>query len=90
MTESLLQLAIEWSTIHVGLVRNIFSLDYDLYGDLFPRSWIKNICNFAHDYRISIPTSSTQIDLHRKGYLFIMEKFFHSGFMSIKLGNMNQ
>ena len=52
MTGYLLQLAIEWSTIHVGIGRNILSPDYDLYNNLITWPWINNICNFSHDYEI--------------------------------------
>ena len=90
MIGSLLLLSIEWSTMHVGIVRNMFSVDYDLYSNLLPRSWIKNIWNFAHEYRTSLPTSPTQLDLHREGDLFLMEQFTRSGFTPIQLKKLNR
>ena len=80
MTGSLLRSAIEWRTIHVGIGRKFFSLDYDLYGNLLPQLWIRNIWNFGQEYGISLPTQPTQLDLHREGELFLMENFSHSRF----------
>ena len=79
MTGYLLLWAIEWINIHVGIGRNIFSLYYYLYRDLLPRSWIKNIWNFAHEYGTSLPTSYTQLGLHIEGDLFLMEKNVTTG-----------
>ena len=84
MTGNLLRSEIEWSTIHVGIGRGIFYLDYDLYVNILSRSWIKNLWNFAHEYGIYLPTSPSQLYLNREGDLFIMEKFYHSGFPLIQ------
>ena len=70
--------------------RNISSLDYELYGDLLHRSWIKNLWNFSHGYGIYLPTSPTQIDLHIEGYLFPMKQLSHSGFMLRQLKKLNR
>ena len=90
ITGSILQVSIEWSNIHVGIGRNIYSLDYELYGDLLHRSWIKNLWNFSHGYGIYLPTSPTQIDLHIEGYLFPMKQLSHSGFMLRQLKKLNR
>ena len=90
MTGSLLRPAIECSTIYVGIGRNIFSLGYDLYRNIIPQSCIKNIWSFAHNYGISLPTSPTQLDLHREGKLFIMEQFTHRRFTPRQLKKLNR
>ena len=68
----------------------MFSPDYDLYSNLLPWSWIKNLCNFTHEYGISLPISPTQIDLQRECNLFLMEKFAHIGLMPRQLSNLNR
>ena len=90
MTGSLFWLKIECIAIHVGIGRNILSLDYDLYGDLIPWYWIKNLWNLSHEYAISLPTSPTQLGLHREVDLFLMEQFTHSGFTFIQLNKLNR
>ena len=90
MAGSLLRVEIEWRTIHVGTGRNMFYLEYDLYVNILPWSWIKNLWNFVHEYGIYLPTSPTQIDLDREGDLFIMEQLSHSGFTPIKLRKLSQ
>ena len=89
MTGNIIRSEIDWSTIHVGIWRKDISLDYDLYGNIIPRSWIKNIWNFAHEYEISLPNSPTQIDIHREGDLFLMEQFSHRGFTPRQLEKLN-
>ena len=43
ITGPLLQSALEWATIHVGLPGHLFDHNYKLYGDLLPRSFIKTL-----------------------------------------------
>ena len=90
MTGSLLQLAIEWRTIHVSIGRRSLSLVHDLYGDLLPWSSIKNISKFVHNYGIYLLTSTTQLDLHKEGDIFLMEQFTRSGFTPRKLKDLNR
>ena len=70
--------------------RKVFSLNYDLYVNLIPQSWINNIWKFAHEYGISLLTSPTKLDLHIEGDLVLMEQFSHSGFTPIQLKNLKQ
>ena len=90
MTGSLLWSSIEWSTIHVGIGRKKLSLDYDIYGNLPPRSCIKHIWNFTKEYGISLPTSPTHLELNIEGDLLHMEKFPHSELTPKQLNKLNQ
>ena len=66
-----------------------FFFDYDLHGIFLPWSWINNICNFAHEYGISLPNLTTQLDLYREGDLFLMEQLSYIGFTPTQLKKLN-
>ena len=77
-TGSLLRLALEWSSIHVGIGRNLFSLDFKLFGHLLPQSWIKSLWQFASEYNIHIPAQEEHLELRREGDSLLTEMFAHS------------
>ena len=76
--------------IHIGIGRNIFSLDYDLYGDLLPHTWVKNVWAFASKHDITLPSPSSLLDLHRQGDVFLMEEFANAGFTMTDLKKLNR
>ena len=90
MTGSLLRSALEWSSIHVGIGQNIFSLDFGLYGHLLPQSWIKTLWQFASEYKITLPSSEKNLQLHRRGDIYLMEEYAHKGLRISELRAINK
>ena len=76
--------------IHIGIGCNIFLLDYELYGDLLPHTWVKNVWAFASKYDITLPSTTSVLDLHRQGDVFLMEEFANSGFSMTDLKKLNR
>ncbi len=74
ITGDLLRTSIEAAKIEIGIGRNIFLLDYDLYGCLLTDCWIKHVWEFAFNNNIQIHDNTTkQLELQRENDLFIME-----------------
>jgi hypothetical protein len=73
LTDSLIQSSLERSTIHVGVERNLLSLDYDLHQDLLSRSWINILWWFAWEYRISLPSTDNKFLFKRGVDVILME-----------------
>ena len=88
MTGKLLQSAIEWSSLLVGVHSNdtnLFDLDFSLYGHLLPPSWVKSLWQFAWEYSITLPIHHTLPNLQRDGDSFLTEQFATSGFKKEQL-----
>ena len=59
ITGQLLRAAVEWAQIHLGQSTNIFSIDYDRFEKLLPRSFIKTLWEYCWENKISIRRVST-------------------------------
>lgn len=82
VTGTLLRAAVEWSAIHVGSGRPFLSLDYKVFGELLPQSWIKHVWQFSQTYGIRLPVYQTQLPTHRVHDVFLMEQFAAAGVTS--------
>ena len=75
MTGSLLWSTLEWAQIHIGIDQNLFSLDYEKYKHLLPKSFIKTAWEFASLYNIQLSTNIPSLSQHREGDQFLMQAF---------------
>lgn len=79
LTGELLRTSIEAAQIEIGVGRNIFLLDYDLYECLLTDCWIKHVWAFAFHNNITIHDNTTQtLDLQRENDLYLMEIIIES------------
>ena len=66
----------EWALIHIGIGNcSLFNIDYDLFGHLLPRTWIRSLWQFVHEYRIKLPSYEDIITARRDNDKFLMEEF---------------
>ena len=75
ITGQLLQAAVEWAQIHLGHSTNLFSIDYDRFGKLLPRSFIKTLWEYCWENNISMLIPTPNLGQHRAGDQFLMESF---------------
>lgn len=75
MTGDLLRSSMEYATLEIGVGRNLFSLDFDLYQHLLTECWIKHLWQFCSTNSIHIKnricSKSTNITwkfVHVKGH----------------------
>ena len=91
ITGHIIRTNIEMCKLHLGIGRNIFSLDYHKYSILLPDCWIKHTWKFAFDNNILIHDNVTdQIPLTRENDIFLMEAFVNEGFSGINLVRINR
>jgi hypothetical protein len=91
MTDELLQTSIEAAKVEVGIGRNLFQLDYDLYEPIVTDCWVKATWQFAHEHQIDIKDSTTKnLHLHRENDVFLMEIFAHQGYSKETLKKINR
>ena len=64
ITGTLLRSALEWATIHIGLSGNLFEHDYNRYGDLLPRSFIKTLWEFMYFHNVKLPQVHPDLEHH--------------------------
>ena len=91
ITGKLIKVSLETCILEVGIGRNLFQLDFDKFGHLLTKSWIKSIWEFAQDHNIEIIDRSTSFpSLQRENDVFLMEVFQHEGFTTTELHKINQ
>ena len=56
---NLIRCSIEASLVEIGIGRNLFELNYDLYSHLLTDCWIKNIWKYSHEHNIIIKEHTT-------------------------------
>ena len=71
--------------MHVGLGRNAFSLNYDIFRRLLPISWVKYILCFVQNYGIILPTNNKELGVKHDRDILLMKEFGHSNFSLSKL-----
>ena len=88
---NLLRCSIEAASIEIGIGRNLFELNYDLYSHLLTDCWIKNIWKYSHEHNIVIKENTTiKPFLRRENDLFLMELFTDHGFTKTELQHINR
>ena len=81
----------EWAIIHVGIGDiNFFDIDYNAYGQLLPRTWIRSLWQFVHEYKIHLPEYEYKIKKKRDGDKFLMQAFHQAGYSKKKLLQLNR
>ena len=74
ITGNLIRTSIEAAKIELGIGRNIFDLNYDLYNHMLTDCWIKHIWKFAHQNKIIIEDEITKdMPLLRENDVYLME-----------------
>jgi predicted lipid carrier protein YhbT len=90
MMGELLRNTIEAAKVEIGVGRNIFSLDFDLYKHILTDSWIKSTWQFAQENGIDIIDKITRnLYLHRHNDVFLMEIIANHGFNKPDLQKIN-
>ena len=84
ITGNLLRAALEWATIHIGLPGNLFDHDYDTYGHLLPRSFIRTLWEFTSTHNIKVPRVHPELEHHRERDRYLMHDFVLSNTVSKK------
>ena len=76
--------------IHLGIGnKNLFDVDFNFFGHLLPRTWIKSLWQFAHKYQITMPTYEYNLASRRENDKFLMEEFQWAGFGPKQLLKLN-
>ena len=87
----LIRCSIEAALVEIGIGRNLFTLDFNLYKPLLTDCWIKHIWKYAHDNSITIKENiTTKPYLRREHDLFLMEIFAEHGFSEKELHHINR
>ena len=75
ITGELLRATIEGTKLHIGIGKNLFSLDFIRLNRLAPSSLVKHIWYFSHKYNIQIQEeTTTDLSLRRQNDRYIMEE----------------
>ena len=91
MSRPLLRANFEWAMIHVGIgEKSLFDINYNDFGHLLPRTWIKSLWEFVHIYKVKMPTYDFLLKQRRDGDLFLMESFHQTGFSKKQLIKLNR
>ena len=91
MTGELLRCSIEMAKVEVGIGRNIFELDFNLYGHLCTDGIIKHIWRFAFENDIIIKDNVTpDLSLRRNNDVYLMEQFIYEDFTDTELQHINR
>ena len=91
MTGDLLRCSIEAAKVEVGVGRNIFELNYDLFGPLCSDSIVKFIWKFAYEHNIRINDNVTpNLQLKRRHDVFLMEQIAYEDFTPSELQHINR
>ena len=91
LTGELFQCSIEAAKVEVGIGRNLFGLDFNIYGGLCTDGIIKFIWEFAYSHRIGIEDNVTpNLTLQREGDLFLMEQIAEEDFSPSELQHINR
>ena len=71
----------EWALIHIGIGNcSLFDINYDHFGHLLPRTWIRSLWQFVHEYQIKLPSYEHILTERRDNDKFLMEEFQRAGF----------
>ena len=77
--------------IHVGIGdTSLFDLDYNVYGYLLPKTWIRSLWEFVDEYKIKLPTYEHGIKKKRDGDEFLMDAFHRAGYSKKRLSKLNR
>jgi hypothetical protein len=91
MMDELLQTSIEAAKVEIGVGRNLFQLDFELYSPIATDCWIKSTWQFAYEHNIEIKDNSTRnLQLHRENDIFLMEIFANHGYKKETLWKINR
>ena len=76
ITGDLLRCSIEAAKVELGIGRNLFELNFDIFGPLCTTSAVKFIWQFAYEHRIIIKDNVTNnLSLRRRRDVYLMEQF---------------
>ena len=91
ITGQLLRTSLEYAQLKIGIGRNLFSLDYEMYHPLLTSSWIKSLWQFCHEQSINLTNTYTpNIPLQQDNNVFLMEIFANHGFTKGQLERINR
>ena len=91
MTGELLRCSIEMAKVEVGVGRNIFELDFNLFGHLCTEGIVKHIWKFSFDNGITIKDNVTpNLQLQRDNDVFLMEQIVYEDFTDTELQHINR
>ena len=90
MMGELLRTSIEAAKIEIGIGRDLFGLDYQVYQALLTPCWIKDVWKYARENNITIYDYTTgNMDTSRENDLFLMEIITNEGFTRSELKRIN-
>jgi hypothetical protein len=90
MTGELLRTSVEAAKVEIGVGRDLFSLDYNLYHHLLTDSWVKSTWQFVQQHQIMLLDKVTKnLHLHRHNDVFIMEIIANHGFTKSEMKKIN-
>jgi hypothetical protein len=84
-----LRASMELHTIELGLPGNLLRQDYDTFGHLLTKSWLKHLWEFCSDSNIQIETSTPKLTISRLHDEFLMPKFAAYGYRDEQLYHLN-
>ena len=90
MTGDLLRVTLEHAKLEIGVGRNLFSLNFDLYKHIMTDSWIKQLWQFCHEKGVLLTENMTpNLPLRRESDVFLMEIICNHGFTPLQLKRIN-
>ncbi len=90
MTGELLHTSLEAAKVEIGVARDLFSLDYNLYHHLLTNLWIKSTWQSSQQHQIEIIDKVTKnLTLHRHNDIFIMAIIANHGFTKSEMKKIN-
>ena len=91
MSRPLLRSNMEWAMIHIGIGNcSLFDINYDHFGHLLLRTWIRSLWQFVHEYKIRMPSYEHSINERRDNDKFLMKEFQKAGFSKKQLIKLNR
>ena len=71
----------EWALMHIDIGnQELFQLNYEKLGCLLPRVWIKSLWEFAHTFKLQLPSGSCDLKLLRLGDEYLVQRFTVFGY----------
>ncbi len=84
-----LRASMELHTIELGLSGQLTQQDYQIFGHLATKSWLKHLWQFCTLSNIQLTTTTPQLELAREHDAFLMEKFAAYGYRKRQLFDLN-
>ena len=91
LTSKFISFSLQALQLEVGVVEDILTTDYSIWGLLATPSWIKDLWEFAHRYKIRLQAPYRILPKYiRIGDKGLMEEFYRIGYRETNLVRLNR